>query len=339
MDISYSDINKVVLIGGCTVLRRSASYLRANTKLDIVVFTTERYLEELVPDISLKEALEQEGIKYIKIENINIDERLCHGVTPKTLGIAMGSWEFEQETVKKFSKYHLLDFMTIDLPRYKGGAHHTWRILHQNISGCVNLQVIHGGKETFQQGEIIKRTEFTFPFELNTPEQTIAYSVKKEIAFFSDFFDELSSGKNFTCKVLDEEKSSYYPFLHTKTQGLINWAWSGKDISLFISAFDEPYPGASTFLQGKRVIMKDCELLLEEDTYHPFTSGIVIRKDNVGLYIATVGHALHVKNVENEAGESILSSIELGSRFHTPQQELDKALSFEAVYGVKGLKT
>ena len=48
--------------------------------------------------------------------------------------------------------------------------------------------------------------------------------------------------------------STYYPLLNTEVNGLINWNHSGDEIEKFIRAFSYPYPGASTYLNGKQRI-------------------------------------------------------------------------------------
>ncbi len=135
-----------------------------------------------------------------------------------------------------------------------------------------------------------------------------------------------------------EKESSYYPFLSTKFNGLINWNWLGEDICLFINAFDDPYPGAATYLNGKKVFLKDCQTLKSQEEYHPFSSGIVVRKNKQGIFVATLGGLLMVKKVLNSAGKNIIGSVELGGRLYTPLAKIEKALTFRAAYDARGLK-
>ena len=153
-----------------------------------------------------------------------------------------------------------------------------------------------------------------------------------------EFFGELEKRHSFTLQKLNEDKSSYYPFLFTKNSGLVDWSWSGKDIHSFICAFDDPYAAASTFLNGERVFLKGAELKASEDGYHPFTSGLVIRKDKRGAYVATVGNLLRVAKVLNEKGKDISVKVQLGDRLYTPHSKLDEARQFRADYGASGLK-
>jgi len=107
---------------------------------------------------------------------------------------------------------------------------------------------------------------------------------------------------------------------------------------LFISAFDDPYAGAGTFLKGKKVFLKGSTFSEYPEKFHPFTSGLVIRKDGNQVSVATVGGLIQVKSVLDEKNKDIKEKINLGDRFFTSVKELEKALEFQAVYDASGLK-
>src|SRR3989344_305774 len=247
--MKFTNIKKLVLFGGSRILFDFVSYARENLSFDFVVFSSKRHLDEMVPGkyFTLRAFLEKNKIKYYDSLDINKDKNLKKEAR-ESFGIAFGaSWVFETETASLFKKNHLLDFMGIDLPRYRGGAHYTWQILHENKKGCASLQIIKGGNETFHKGEVVTREEFDLPKNLQTPLDYFNYISKKETEFLKKFLSDAVKGKDFKIQILDETKSSYYPFLNTKINGFINWGWAGKDICSFINAFSDPYAGASTF--------------------------------------------------------------------------------------------
>lgn len=336
--MKFNKIDKLILMGGSFLLSEFIKHRPKNLDFELVIFSTKRYLDELLPNVSLQTILKKHRLSYFRTDDINHDKNLNREVTKNSLGIAMGAWEFNKGTVKRFSKNHLVDFMSIDLPRYKGGAHHTWRVLHQNRKGCVNIQIIQGGADTFQKGPIIKRTEFNFPPDLIKPIDLYNYSLKQEVKFLASFLQEVKQGKSFKLTKLNEAESSYYPFLYTKEHGLIDWRWSAQDISLFINAFDDPYPGASTYLDKRQVFLKDCQMLQAQEKYHPFTAGIVVRKSKTAVFVASQDGLLQINQVLNEKGKNIVKSIQLGDRLYTPQAQLDQAMIFKAVYDSQGLK-
>ena len=72
------------------------------------------------------------------------------------------------------------------------------------------------------------------------------------------------------------------------------------------------------------------------ERYHPFTAGLVVRKDKKGVYVAAVGALLHFRTVLDEKGKDVTRKIELGQRFYTPHGDLDRAMTFRAVYNAQG---
>lgn len=328
----FRKIDNLVLFGGSRSLADCAFFAAAKLPCRLSVWSAPRHLDEKVPGRgkTLRQILRAGKIELHETADINRETGLRKSITKNTLGLGFGAaWIFEKPLVRKFARGHLLDLMGIDLPRYRGGAHYTWQILHGNRKAAVNLQIIEGGLAAFHRGRIIKRAEFGLPAEAKLPIDCFEYLAAKELNFLKEFFRDLAAGKNFPLTKLDETKSSYYPFLSTVNQGWINWSWSGEEIARFINAFAAPYAGASTMLLGKRVSFGSCELLPPEEYYHPFTAGLVVRQDKRGVYVAARGALLHFAGLKN---------VNLGDRFYTPSHVLDEAMAFTAIYGAEGLK-
>jgi len=343
--MKFKPIENLILFGGSRILADFVLYASRNLPYQLAVFSSKRHLDETVPAKvpgsrkTLRQILKQNHTLFYESADINRDKHLRRLARSASLGIAFGAaWIFEKKTVKLFRRNHLLDFMGIDLPRYRGGAHYTWQILHGNLKGCANLQIIRGGAASFHRGEILKRQEYTLPAKMVHPIDYFNFMAKKETAFLKEIFQELRRGKNFQTAKLDESQSSYYPFLSTITHGWINWGWTGRQIWQFVRAFDEPYAGASTFFDNGQVRLKACTLLEAAENYHPFTSGVVVRKDKTGVSVAALGALLHFKIAMDEKGKNLMPKILPGQRFYTPASKLDEALRFNAVYNAQGLK-
>ncbi len=339
--MKFKTIDNVVLFGGSRILADFVVFAKKHLPFRLTVFTSKRHLGEIVPGSrkTLQQILKANRVTVYESADINHDKRLKQFVNPATLGMAFGAvWIFEKKTVKLFRPGHLLDFMGIDLPRYRGGAHYTWQILHGNRQGAANLQIIRGGKESFHRGEIIKRQEFVLPQRAMRPIDYFDFMAGKELELLKEFFRDIKLNKTFKLVRLEESQSSYYPFLSTQAQGYINWGWTGEQICRFINAFDEPYAGAATYLENERVYLKGCRYRKPQEDYHPFTSGVVVRKDKSAIYIASVGGLLEISEVLNEKGKNVRESIELGSRFYTSHGKLDEGMGFRAVYNAGGLK-
>jgi methionyl-tRNA formyltransferase len=339
MKMNFGQIDRIALFGGSWLMAALCRRL-VQHDLGLMLFTGPRHLDDPVEKdgTTLREVVEQLGIPYCSTEDINAEPTLLSFLSPSTLGLALGAaWIFEKELASRFNG-KLLDFMGIALPQYRGGAHYTWQILRKNKQGCCNLQVIHGGIETFHQGEIIKRQEYFFSASARIPQDYFDAAIPHELAFLEEFFDEVAQGKDFELQPLQESFSTYFPFLYTLRHGFIDWRWSTEEIERFICAFGSPYAGASTFVNGQRVYLKNCHTEYSDGAFHPFQVGLVYRKTDDALFVATRDGTVVVKQVLDEEGLDVLENIELGQRLYTPQRYLEEAMMFQAVYGPEGIE-
>jgi RimJ/RimL family protein N-acetyltransferase/methionyl-tRNA formyltransferase len=338
----YNNINKVILFGGSLTLLGTIKYLK-NENMNTLVYTSPRHASEILDEsgTTINNELRELGVPFIVTDDINTENALLDEITPETLGIGFGeAWSFDKNIVNKFNG-KLLDYMAIPLPRYRGGAHFTWMILRNDRQGSCNLQLVN--TETIQgvydSGEILKNKKYVFPEGIN-PKYYFDVEVREGVAFIAEFLDEIKSGKEFSLTKLNEDESLYLPRLNTLKNGWIDWAWSGEEISRFIRAFDTPYKGASTRVDGTRVFLKGAELDTKEKQFHPFQSGIITRiTEKEGVVTATRSGHLKIKNVLNGNGELINSSLHTGLRFYTKPDDIQKAMEFKSEYGTKGLVT
>jgi methionyl-tRNA formyltransferase len=260
-------------------------------------------------------------------------------ITKSTLAIGVGEvWRFDTKTIEKFEG-RLLDFMGIPLPRYRGGAHYSWMILKKDRVGGCNLQLINKDmiQGVFDSGEIVKSKKYSFPASVKIPQDYFDFTVMTELEFLKDFLRQVEKGQAFKLKKLDESLSMYFPRLYTLKHGFINWNWSTEDIVTFICAFDQPYKGASTFVNGKRIFLKNCCAAYDEGGFHPFQSGLIYRKQANALFVATANGTLIIKQVTDGSGKDILPLFKVGERLFTPEENLKESMSFNAEYNSAGI--
>jgi len=129
----------------------------------------------------------------------------------------------------------------------------------------------------------------------------------------------------------------YFPRLNTLKQGLINWNWDTNDIESFICAFDEPYAGASTFIDGKKVHLKECYSEFNDGPFHPFQAGLIYKIYSDAIFIATRSGTIIVRGVSDENGKNIIGKLRTGQRFFTPLKYLEDAMTFSAEYSAEGI--
>jgi len=340
--MNFGTIDHIILFGGAPLLAAFAGDIAKRGSRRIDVFSSARHLEETIfrEGKRLGEILDENKIPYYDTPDINRDPRIRDLVTERTLGIGIGeTWSFDRELVDLFDG-RLIDFMGIRLPRYRGGAHYSWQILRKDRIGGCNLQVINEEmvQGVFDSGEIVKTREYLFPPSVRIPQDYFDAAIEQELAFLNEFLEEVSAGKDFPLTKVQENFSIYFPRLYTLRHAYIDWGWNSEDIKLFICAFDDPYPGASTFLGEKRIFLKDCSLEFGDGPFHPFQSGLVYRISNEAVFVATKQGTLVIRDVSDENGRSVFEDIGTGMRFYTPPKYLEDAMTYHAVYDAEGLR-
>ena len=104
----------------------------------------------------------------------------------------------------------------------------------------------------------------------------------------------------------------------------------------FINAFDDPYKGASTFLNRSgygKLFIKRVHLHGGDTSNHPHFSGIISRHDKKWITVCTTGkHMLLIEKVLNSEGKNIINDLEKGDRFYTPLRFIESSKSNQTFY-------
>lgn len=330
----FGKIHKVLLLGGGRLLALAACRIRERG-LEVYVLTSTRRYEEACGDkLTLESFLKKNGIGHLVTTDCACEEAVSQ-ITKETLGISMGApWLFKSAFIERFAG-RLLNCHGSRLPMDRGGGGFSWRIMRRDIMGACLLHIVDTGIDT---GPIVKYEEFTYPPSCRRPIDYYDYSLEKNLLFLEKFFDEVSSENDFQPISQQESFSTYFPRLATDINGMIDWSWRARDIEAFICAFDDPYKGASTYLDKEKVRLKDCFLIAGEGDFHPYQSGIIYRISSNGVYVAAQGGGLLIKRIENEDCACINDRIKVGDRFFTPTSDLDRAKGVRAAYTPEGLK-
>lgn len=132
------------------------------------------------------------------------------------------------------------------LPDYAGGAPLVWAIINGEKKTGVTLFRMEEGVDN---GDIIGQTEFSI-LEKDTIREVLDKSVKSSIEVL---LDNLSKEKIDYHKQ-DTSQIKIYP-QRSPEDGEIDWTKDSESIQNFIRAQTNPYPGAWTMINGKKVII------------------------------------------------------------------------------------
>jgi methionyl-tRNA formyltransferase len=331
--VNFGDIDAFVFFGGGPLLPEAAERMAADG-CRVAVFTSPRHLgEEVAAGVTLEGALERADIPTFEVKDVNDEPRLAEHVSGSTLGVALGpAWIFGAGVCALFGE-RFVNFMGIDLPRYRGGAHHTWQILQGNRIGAVNMQLIN---DVVDSGAIVKHGQFLYPADARVPADYFAAAEPVSREFLLEFLDEVRAGADFVEQPIQEKLAQHFPYLSTDDQGWVDWSWHVEEVTRFVNAFGDPYRGASTVYEGERVRLLGARMETGDGPFHPFMAGLVYRVTADAAWVCARGGSLVLQRIVAEDGTDV--EVRVGRRLHTPRETLERALRFRAVYTGAGLK-
>ena len=282
------------------------------------------------------------SIKVNIFDNLNDDFRNLINKKCKienTLFVSLGArYIIKKITIEKFFLNNFVNFHGARLPLDAGGGGFSWKIMREDR---IDNQLVHLIDEGVDLGPIIDNELSLFPSNCIIPMDFKKYHAKGFLNFYKKFIQQIIRGTKFELKPQINYLGRYNPRLNTDINGLIDWSINPYDLINFINAFDEPFQGASTYLNrgdyGK-LFLKNCQLHGGDSSNHPFMTGIVTRHDINWIVVSTTGkHMLLIEKVFDSKGKNILSMIKLGDRFFTPLNELANAKSNRVKYSSKGI--
>lgn len=280
----------------------------------------------------------------IKNKKINIDYKIFNSLDKNlknyisknfdinsSLFISLGCrYIFKKVDIINFFKNNLINFHGSRLPLDAGGGHWSWKILRGEK---IDNQLVHLISEKVDGGPIMDFENSIFPSYCKIPTDYDNYVKKKFLVFYQNFIKNLSNKKKFKLKHQLNYLGTYYPRLNTDLNGWIDWNLKSYQIERFINAFDDPYPGASTFLRNKRVRLKKTYLSSSDTGNHPFMSGLILRHDKKWVVVsANDQNVLLVEEILDDKGNNILSKLKVGDRFFTPEKKLEDSKKFRIYY-------
>lgn len=317
-------INRVLLIGGGTLLYRLATWAR-NSGFRLNVITAPRHAIEKVDEaapVSLQKALDQAGIDTVVVDSIDSDEaREAVGDLGSTFVLSFGAaWIFKKTTIDNVFQGKLFNLHGTRLPQNRGGGGFSWQVMMGNRFGFC---IVHKVDEGVDTGEIVAHKEFIYPPSCRIPADFYRHYQDQNFDFIAALLESVRmQPREFACMTQPEYLSTYWPRLHTPTHGWIDWGWSAAEIERFICAFDDPYPGARTLLQGRTVVIKKAFANYQDGYFHPAQAGLVYRVNPGWLCVACRDGAIVAEQLTDEEGGDLLQKLRTGDAFTTPLERL-----------------
>jgi hypothetical protein len=338
--MNFGNYNKLTILGGGNQFTIDILLLAIDIGYSVDVITSKRHSIDLIDNgCEFTEELDNIGISYIVVDDIKskcstsfIGDDNLH-----TLYLSIGApWIFKKETINKIFNGMILNLHPTRLPQNRGGGSISWQIMTGNRFGFCAIHLIDNAIDS---GEIVKMEEFIIPSSCRIPLDYIKIIWKRNLDFVAKFIADIKAGSFEYVPIQQAEYlSTYWPRLNQDTSSWIDWHQTPEQIDRFVCAFDDPYKGAITFIEGRKVRIKKVHVNYQDGIFHPYQTGLVFRKGSNWLVVALNGGSLIIESISDyNTNDSCMSLIQVGSRLSTPLEKLRDSTD-RVFYSCNGLK-
>ncbi len=335
----YGDTKSIVLIGGGDLMLHTAIVAR-NSGFTVTVVLAPRHAKETLPVAGTLTGatFKKNGFPSMVMENINevADLSGFYWTGDDALGLCFGpAWVFSDAVRVCFGR-GMMNYHPVPVPKFLGGAHYTWQIMHGDRNGACVLQEI---TQAVNAGPILRRHTFPYSDGARIPQDYFDENDRAGREFFDQVVRDIRDDVAFPLSLLDDlaDDREYYPRLHTARNAYIDWTWTVAEIAQFCDAFAAPYEGAASFLNGAEIRLSDVNVSEKRPDMHPFGAGVIIRRRQNAAWVSAAGGILKVGCARFDDGTDAMGYIKEGSRLLTPWSVLEEATTFSPIITGDGI--
>jgi len=141
------------------------------------------------------------------------------------------------------------------LPKYRGWAPIPWAIINGETETGITLFYLDNGVDN---GDMIAQARFSIEEDDNCA-TVYERATRASIKLLREYLPQLAAST--APRIPQDESQATYSPQRKPEDGLIDWSWSAKRIRDFIRAQTRPYPGAFTYIQDKKVVIWDADVI------------------------------------------------------------------------------
>jgi len=233
------------------------------------------------------------NVPLFKIKNINDAETfaLVKDCAPDISFVVGWSQLVKREFIESAS-YTCVGMHPTLLPRHRGRAPLPWAI----IMGLkkTGVTMFHIDVEA-DNGDIIGQVEVDIDFD-DDAESLYKKTLDAHVDLIRNYWPYLNKGEAPRIKQ-DEARASYWP-KRTPLDGIIDWNSGAGNIYDWIRALSNPYPGAFTFLDDKKIFIWKARP--EAGECEDARPGAILRLDEQGMLVCTGEGMIRITSLQFE---------------------------------------
>ena len=268
-------INRVLFIGSKPFgLRCFEEMYKINPQSAIGIMTIDDRTDTRSAYDGFQEFAARVNLKISVAKNRADSENIIKEFAPELCIVNGWYWLFGKETLESVA-HGFIGIHNSLLPKYRGGSPLVWSMIngepHAGLSFFSFTAGMDDGDIWAQEAVAIDRADYISDVLKKIENKAISIIQIKYMRIF-----------NGELKPRPQHETATYCASRMPEDGLINWQKKSNEVYNFIRAQSEPYPGAFTFLDGKKLIVWRAKSL--DMTYYG-SPGQVARITEEGVYV------------------------------------------------------
>lgn len=228
-------------------------------------------------DAILMKLASENGIAVLYTPNINSEKFIGQLQRyPSKLYVSMSFNQILHEKIRMIPDLGAINCHAGKLPFYRGRNILNWALINDEKEFGITVHYIDSGIDT---GDIIlqKTYEITDRDDYKTLLEK-AYEGCSDILYQA--IKLIQAGNAPRVRQDDICKAGLYCGMRDENDELIDWNQNSRDIFNFVRAVTYPGPCASSFINGKKVLIVSCEIVLDAPAYKGIPGQVLIKNEN-----------------------------------------------------------
>lgn len=247
-------------------------------------------------DLKLKQYSDKYYIDYFKLEDIN-SEKAIYKLKKYAcdLLVSMSFNQIFKREILEIAKYGIINCHAGKLPFYRGRNILNWVLINDEKEFGITVHFVDEGIDT---GDIIIQRTFAIA-------DSDDYNTLLNVAFeecSKALYDSIVLFLNNEVKSIPQKSIhplGMYCGVRGKGDEIINWNQNSRDIFNFIRAVCIPGPQATTYLNGKEVLINKSKYLSKAPQYKG-KPGQILSKTKNGYIVKTLDSYIEVLEVKGK---------------------------------------
>ena len=300
---------RIVFVGGLKDGHMVLKYLLDRNENVVGIFVLDpAYSYSVAGYLPLEPLAASKGIPCYRVKHINNEAENIRKLNPDLIFVVGWSQLVSKEIID-IPKYGCIGFHSSLLPRRRGRSPIVWAIVDGLTETGVTMFYLTEGVD---DGDIIAKKKFSIDIE-HTASDVLAEADKATLDLIEENLPMLE--RRIATRIPQDNRDATYTRKRGEKDQIIDWDKGTLEIYNLVRALTHPYPGAFTFLNGRKLFIWQAKLPIRAPSLRSkVESGQIMDLAENGFYVATGNGWLLITEVQLD-GDTQMTGSELIKKY------------------------